>query len=445
MKVVSIAGLVVIVAAAVWLRATEKGKKARAASQNHVATPVGPLAPEAQRASKAFAGLKTGHEVMKAPASSMPALHRPLKDPAFGTCIMRVTDPSQSKGQERIRHYYAKANPFNADNTRAILCGSDGSYFLYDTKTWKPIRNLQLTAGDAEVSWHPTNPNVFYHLDMIQTGEQRAIYRYDIAGEGKKQIRDFTEYLDARGKMEGNLDAKGRLYAMVGKKSKNENDLDAFVFDVEKNKVTARLGVTLRMVDDWISVTPSGKYVVMMGKDRTRVYDVNLKPVAELPPGSIGHADLCTAFDGRDLMVYDGADHQLDGNRNINVADLQTGKVSIGTRIGWKSTPHVSCRNLDLPGWALISTQGPDGKYPNHDFEIFWLKLDGSGEVRRVAHHHSDREEGGYFAEQHAVPNRDGTMILFASNWGAEKISDYLVDLRPGACGGQQQPPPPKP
>jgi hypothetical protein len=342
---------------------------------------------------------------------------------------------------ERIRHFYSKANPFNADNTRAIMWGSDGSHFLYDTKTWKPIRPLHLQTSEAEISWHPTNPNIFYHLDMVPpTGEVRAIFRYDIAADSKKELQKFDEYLSARGKLEGNMDAKGRYYAMVGKKGKGDNDLDAFVFDVEKNKISAKLPVTLGMVDDWISVTPSGKYVVMMGKDRSRVFDINLKPVVELPKGSFGHADLCTSFDGRDLMVYDGSDHQLDANRNINVADLQTGKVSVGTRLGWKTTPHVSCRNLDLPGWALISTQGPDGKYPNHDFEIFWLKLDGSGEVRRVAHHHSDREEGGYFAEQHAVTNRDGTMILFASNWGGQKISDYLVDLR-GVTLGNGSPP----
>jgi hypothetical protein len=57
-----------------------------------------------------------------------------------------------------------------------------------------------------------------------------------------------------------------------------------------------------------------------------------------------------------------------------------------------------------------------------------------------VAHHHSDREEGGYFAEQHAVPNRDGTMILFASNWGGKVVSDYLVDLR-GVSLGNGTPP----
>jgi len=440
MKVISIIGVVLAFVGLAWLRAGGKGGNGGGASQAHAAATVAPVGPEAQRASKAFAGLPSGHQVRPPPGGAQPALQRPLKDPVFGTCVTRITDPSQWEHLSRIRHYYSKANPFNADNTRAILWGSDGTWLLYDTKTWKPIRDLRLTSSDAEISWHPTNPNVFYVVDMVPSGALRALSRYDIAGEGKKLLRDFTEYVSAKGKMEGNQDAKGRYYAMVGQKSENENDLDAFVFDLEKNRVQARLSVTLRMVDDWISVTPSGKYVVMMGKDRSRVYDTNLKPVVELPPGSIGHADLCTSMDGRDVMVYDGADHQLDGNRNINVADLQTGKVSIGTRIGWNSTPHVSCRNLNLPGWALISTQGPDKNYPNHDFEIFWLKLDGSGEVRRVAHHHSNREDGGYFAEQHAVSNRDGTMILFASNWGGKTINEYLVDLR-GVTPGNGTPP----
>lgn len=134
-------------------------------------------------------------------------------------------------------------------------------------------------------------------------------------------------------------------------------------------------------------------------------------------------------------MVYDGADHQIGPHRNINMIDLASGEAIALVRIGWKSTPHVSCRNLDRPGWALVSTQGPDSKYPNHDFEIFWVKLDRSGEVRRVAHHHSDRENGGYFAEQHAVSNRDGTKIVFASNWENGPVASYLIDLSRGAGG----------
>ena len=165
------------------------------------------------------------------------------------------------------------------------------------------------------------------------------------------------------------------------------------------------------MAADWISVSQSGQYVVLMGGDRSRVYDVEMNHLRDLPLGSFGHADLCLTADGRDVMVYDGADHQIGPHRNVNMIDLASGDAIALLRIGWKSTPHVSCRNLDLPGWALISTQGPDSRYPNHDFEIFWVKLDPSAEVRRVAHHHSSRETGGYFAEQQAVTNRDGTKI----------------------------------
>jgi hypothetical protein len=34
---------------------------------------------------------------------------------------------------------------------------------------------------------------------------------------------------------------------------------------------------------------------------------------------------------------------------------------------------------------------------------------------------------GGYFAEQHAVPSRRGDQVIFASNWGGEPIAAYLV------------------
>lgn len=377
-----------------------------------------------------FGGLLNDHTVRPPPGTPAPALHQTIKDPVFGTYITRISDPAQSPGRSRIRHYYSKSNPFNADETRALLFGSDGSTILYDATTWRPIKDLHLTSSDPEAQWHPTDPNILYHMDFVGNSPNvRGFYRYDIRNDSKKLLRDFSEYETARGRLEGNMDKTGRYYALVGWRGKKI--VEAFVYDVANDKVSKKLPTTERMADDWISVSPSGNYVVMMGKERSRVYDINLNHVVDLPKGSFGHADICLLSDGSEALVYDGADHQLDQNRNINIADLKTGKVRIGVRIGWGSTPHISCRNLDLPGWALISTQGPDKNYPNHDFEIFWLKLDGSGEVRRVAHHHSNRERGGYFAEQHAVTNRGGTRIVFASNWGGKGISDYLVELHP--------------
>jgi len=374
-------------------------------------------------------GLLSDHQVRPPKDVARPDLHRSVIDPTFGTKITRISDPSQVPGLRRLRHYYSKADPFNADGSRAILFGNNGSKWLIDTRTWTPLNYLRITSGDPEIQWHPRDPDLFYYLDFAGNSPNvRAIMRYDIRNDGRTKLRDFTEYETARGRLEGNMDREGRHYALIGKRGQQR---EAFVYDVVNNTMSQKIEVTEKMADDWISVSPSGKYVVMMGGDRSRVYDIQMKLLHELPKGSFGHADLCLKADGSEAMVFDGADLELDHNRNINMADLATGKLSALVRIGWGTTPHVSCRNLDLPGWALISTQGPDGKYPNHDFEIFWVRLDGSGEVRRVAHHHSSRKDGGYFAEQHAVSNRSGTRIVFASNWGGETVADYLIELPP--------------
>jgi hypothetical protein len=376
-----------------------------------------------------FAQLLNDHTVHKQPNIPAPALHQTIRDPVFGTFITRITDPSQVPKVSRIRHYYSKSDPFNADSTRAIMVGSNGSTWLYDARTWEPITQLSVRSSDPEIQWHRTDPNVFYYMRKTSDSRGvRAMYRFDIRNESQTMLRDFSDYDLASGEDEGNMDKAGRYYALVG--YRNKKAVEAFVYDVLNDKVSRRIPVENKMVSDWISVSPSGRYVVMMGKDRSRIYDINMNHLRDLPEGSFGHGDICLLEDGSEALVYDGADHQLNHDRNINIADLATGRVTIGVRIGWDSTPHVSCRNLDLPGWALISTQGPDRRYPNHDFEIFWLKLDGSREVRRVAHHHSDRDDGGYFAEQHAVTNRDGTKIVFASNWDPRRVSSYLIDLR---------------
>ena len=167
---------------------------------------------------------------------------------------------------------------------------SDGGNWLYDTATWKPIKDLKLQSSDPELSWHPTDPNLFYFLEYSNNSPNvRAMMRYDIRSDQKTLLRDFSEYETVRGKLEGNMDAAGRYYALIGKKG---SALQAFVYDVAQNKVSKKLDVTEKMADDWISVTPSGKYVVLMGGDRSRVYDIDMNLVTELPKGSFGHGSV---------------------------------------------------------------------------------------------------------------------------------------------------------
>src|SRR4051812_42263767 len=77
-----------------------------------------------------LAALPTGHQLLPEPRIDGPALHATITDPVFGTRIERVSDPSQVPGIRRIRHYYSKSQPFNADGSRAILFAGDGTYVL---------------------------------------------------------------------------------------------------------------------------------------------------------------------------------------------------------------------------------------------------------------------------------------------------------------------------
>ena len=99
----------------------------------------------------------------------------------------------------RVRHYYSKMNPFNADETRAILFSGDGGKHLYDTRSWKPIEDLRVASSDPEIQWHPSDPNLFYYLDFENNSPNvRAMYRYDIRTDRRVLLRDFSEYETAR-------------------------------------------------------------------------------------------------------------------------------------------------------------------------------------------------------------------------------------------------------
>ena len=90
---------------------------------------------------------------------------------------------------------------------------------------------------------------------------------------------------------------------------------------------------------------------------------------------------------------------------------------------------HASTRNLRRPGWGLISMTNTTGT--PLDFEVFWVKLDGSGIVQRLGHHRSTSAD--YPAQPQAVPSPDGERVAVASNWNSSTgrpVQDYIFDVR---------------
>ena len=96
---------------------------------------------------------------------------------------------------------------------------------------------------------------------------------------------------------------------------------------------------------------------------------------------------------------------------------------------------HVSARNINLPGWVFVSyssryfqTVGRTGWAPFYQ-EVVALKIDGSGEIRRIAQNRNALHD--YWSETHASPSPDGTQVIWSSNWGRAggPVADYVTRL----------------
>lgn len=104
---------------------------------------------------------------------------------------------------------------------------------------------------------------------------------------------------------------------------------------------------------------------------------------------------------------------------------------------------HISLRNTLRHGWCFISTFDYVGRLTDDSIswlpfedEVFALKTDGSGDVQRIAHHHSrrfspatpDPDNSVYWAEPHATVNRAGTKVIWGSNWRENMDQVWAVD-----------------
>jgi hypothetical protein len=99
---------------------------------------------------------------------------------------------------------------------------------------------------------------------------------------------------------------------------------------------------------------------------------------------------------------------------------LQDGLVTALAPYG--EAQHASTRAIRRPGWVFVSYAGNPlaltGRLGVAPFaqEVIALKIDGSGEFRRIAHTLNTPYD--YWSETHASPSPDGSQIIWSSNWG---------------------------
>ncbi len=348
---------------------------------------------------------------------------------------------------------YSKRQAWNADETLLLLRNGDGNALLFDGATYKFKKVLEDVGGE-DVFWHPTNPA------LILYNPDNTLYSYDVVTGERKSLQAFGEYAFANTRAEGNLSRDGRYYAFVGQLYDSASGVvtykDLVVFDLASNQIAGKLPLPKGLqVFDWVSISPRGSYVVVDYADDMRerfhgveVYDRAFKFLWQKPLGP-GHSDLAVDANGDEVLVMD----VYDSGKNVTYIEkfrLADGKETTLLEISPLFDQHISCRNEKRPEWCFISTFDyverltDDAKswLPFED-EVFALKLDGSGEVERLAHHYSrryspttpDSDRSVYWAEPHATVSRNADRIVFGSNW-RERVSEeasvdaYVIDWR---------------
>lgn len=404
------------------------------------------------------------------PQLPRPALRIPIKDPTFGALITRITDPSMSPNEGTNKtlgfaHEYSRFPGLSADNQKIavmVLGGQErGNWEIRSVATGGRLWQI-LTNGDPEFSWHRTDPNKLFY----RTGNQICVFHVDTGQSETLMV--FPQYERIGTNEEGRPSDAWDFYAFFGKSG---NTTDLVVVDLIAKKI---LGSKKNVgAADWVSMSPSGNYVVAMWEDGQGVqsYTRELVPVRKLLPNP-SHSDFAYDAQGNEVLVYQATEEAqlnelgcpnppngspiasarlMDGQKKILLGEcnkVDWTPVITGEAIGWWFTPHFSgIASRAKPGWVLVSTYcAPDAEQHPRMREIFWLALDGSGQVKPLAHHHSDvatkDDLKDYFAEPHATSSWDGSLVVFTSVWG-QPWTRY--DVYTIGAGAVVPPPPPVP
>ncbi len=394
----------------------------------------------------------THHQSVFQPDIPKPSLGSSFIDPKFGTTIIRISNARLS-GYVGTVPQYSKRQAWNADESRLLLFTGDGKALLYNGNTYQFIKELNGVNSD-DIFWHPEVPST-----LIFT-QDNTLVSYNINTENSVIIRTFNEYSFISTRGEGNLSRNGRYFAFVGMiydtTTQETIFKDLLVYDLTTDSVISKIHLPLTLTDfDWVSISPLGNYVVVdyatnnAGRfEGVEVYDRNFQFIWQKPLGA-GHSDLGIDANGNEVLVMAYYDSGTNSNF-IKKYSLADGTETSLIELSWQFDLHISCRNYSRSDWCFVSTFDNEARLTDDSLswmpfedEIFALKMDGSGEVQRIAHHHSrrfspttpDRDNSVYWSEPHATVDYHGRRIIFGSNWRENieidsSVDSYIVDFR---------------
>ncbi|WP_055444750.1 T9SS type A sorting domain-containing protein [Lacinutrix himadriensis] len=355
------------------------------------------------------------YQSYEAPTGSLPEYLESFTENLSGSKITRISDKNVfGTSSQRIRHNYAKDQTWNSDGTLIKLAGYPAAILdgeTFDFLYWRDIPSYG--------RWANTEPNYMYGTSG------NKFVKYNVSDNSRVTLNTFSDYASVDfGFGEGNQSNDDKYVGLIGK---NGNDKTLIVYDIELDQIVGTKNVGSNGNLDWFSISQLGNFAVVSWADNGsgstqgfKSYDINLNNEIHVNSHT-EHADLGVDANGNEVIVsYNGPEGWNEGSYVYSARLDGGGVTNLFEYPGGIWGGHISCRNTDRPGWAYVSEQC----CTSHDVasrEIFAIKLDDSGIVERYTKHHNNVDPG-YMHSAMAVPNRNGTKILFASNWENNEI-----------------------
>lgn len=391
-----------------------------------------------------IAGAQVTHlgSIDEPPLPPLPAAGGTLVDPTFGTTILRVTDATTYPGKS-CGTAYSYWPTFNRTSTRLLaLCGSNGVLFDFAPATLalsnqRPLFAAPPPGGYAvaeDTIWSGIDPNVLF------THGATRLWAYDVTTGVFTLVKDLTALQPGLLLHQMSRSVDDDVFAFTTKNATNGDVTGYVVYRRSTDSYPVHVATTQL---DEVQLDKAGRYLlVKTGLSsnpgtviRNRVVDVVTGAIEDLTDGTpdfaVGHSD-----NGVGIVVgYDHWNNQLTGRQLATPHTLFTVQP-FGDN--WQGL-HLSLL-ADDDRWATVSyfrIRPPGGSpewAPFHQ-EIFQVATDGSGGVRRLAHHRS--VYSSYFDTPRGNISPDARFIAFTSNWGGSSRQDLFVLVAPatGMCG----------
>ena len=362
-----------------------------------------------------------------------------VPEPIQITRITEVYNYVDGNGNPQVwypTHAYSKTQVWNADQTLYKI----RSWKVYDANTYQEVQDIGASSL-YPAYWSNVDPDLIWSFK-----ENGDIKKHFVSSNTSQVVGTVTnasgnryEYVKL-GPGEGNIDKNDHYVALVGK---DGLDMDVIIYDLQNLQtiVTRKFvgcwqngGENFPHYVDWVSISQSGDYVVIMWEHNNTS---QANPYVENGQSHYGvevynamdmqyqnriidygnHGDLGYAANGDEVLVQFYG-HQQNGLYMYKLDG--SGSTAVIQNPDFGVDGHVSCRNINRPGWAYIthSDAAQSG-------QIVAVKLDNTGTVAYFGHHFSSNTS--YEQSPMATASPNGDIVCFKSDFGTAPNSNPSV------------------